>query len=222
MKISANLTISRYEWAEQCLRELLPQSPSRIVNDIGAGDGRMRSVSEVAGGHWQGFDMVPQLPEIHPWNLNYPAPTAFQSAGAILMLDVLEHLSNPWLGIQHLADTLLPHGFLILTTPNPRWSRSRLNSLAKGYPSCFTQSDLDLNHHVFTPWPHIVERLLKDTGFSIERYVTLDGPTGWPGRPYSLRYPLRCAFAALNMAIERHDPTACGMSYGMVARKEKG
>jgi SAM-dependent methyltransferase len=221
MKISANLTISRYEWAEHCLQELLPQSPSCIVSDIGAGDGRMRSPTEAAGGRWQGFDIAPQLPEIHSWNLDYPAQDNFQPAGAILMLDVLEHLSNPWLGIQHLANTLLPGGFLILTVPNPRWSRSRLYALAKGYPACFTQSDLDINHHVFTPWPHIVEKLLTDTGFSIESYVTLDGPTALPGPPYNLRYPLRYAFALLNRGIERYDPTACGMSYGIVAQKEK-
>jgi len=217
-----NLAISRYEWAYQCLHELLPVAPSRIVSDIGAGDGKMHSLTEAVGGHWQGFDLAPQLPEVHSWNLDYPAPTKSQSAGIIVMLDVLEHLSNPWLGIQHLGETLLPEGFLILTVPNPRWSRSRLYALAQGYPACFTQSDLDVNHHVFTPWPHVVEKLLNDTGFGIESYVTLDGSTGWPGGPYNLRYPLRCAVALLNMAIEKRDSSACGMSYGIVAQKNKG
>jgi methyltransferase family protein len=221
MNISANLNLSRYEWADQCLQEFLPRAPSPIVNDIGAGDGRMRVACEAAGGHWQGFDLVPQCPEIRSWNLDDPAASGLRSAGVILMLDVLEHLGNPWLGMQHLAQTLLPEGFLVVTTPNPRWSRSRCYSLARGCPICFTQSDLDGNHHVFPVWPHIMERLLLDTGFSIERYITLDGRTGWPRRPYNLRYPLRCAFAALNMAIERLDATACGMSYGIVGRKNK-
>jgi SAM-dependent methyltransferase len=222
MKFSANLTLNRYQWAAQRLVELLPLSPSPIVNDIGAGAGEMHSLTQKVGGKWQGFDLLPKSPEIKRWNLDQPAPAECQSAGIILMLDVLEHLGNPWLSIQHLADTLLPGGFFILTVPNPRWSRSRLYALAKGYPACFTQSDLDINHHVFTPWPHIVEKLLNDTGFSIESYVTLDGSTGWPDRPYNLRYPLRCSFALLNMTIERYDPTACGMSYGILARKEKG
>lgn len=215
----ANLAISRYEWACQCLHELLPAAPSAIVNDIGAGGGEMRSLTEAATGKWQGFDLFPQLPEIQHWNLDQPAPVESQSAGIILLLDVLEHLNNPWLAIQHLAETLLPGGFLILSTPNPRWSRSRLHSLAEGNLACFTQLDLDLNHHVFTPWPHIVEKLLHDADFSIKSYVTLDGPTKWPSHPYNFRYPLRCASALLNMAIERHDSTACGMSYGIVAHK---
>ncbi len=219
MKFSQSLSADRYEWADQSLRELLPLAPSHIISDIGAGDGRMHALTKEAGGKWQGFDMFPQSPEIHQWDLDQPAPAECQSAGIILLLDVLEHLNNPWLAVRQLADTLLPEGFLILSTPNPRWSRSRFLALSEGNLACFTQSDLDLNHHVFTPWPHIVEKLLNDNGLGIERYVTLDGPTSWPGRPYNFRYPLRCAFALLNQAIERRDSTACGMSYGMVARK---
>jgi SAM-dependent methyltransferase len=220
MNLSENLTCSRYKWAEQCLQDLLPSAPASIVNDIGAGGGEMRPLVEGAGGKWQGFDLFPKSPDICPWNLDDPAPDNCRSAGIILLLDVLEHLNNPWLAVHHLADTLLPGGFLILSVPNPHWSRSRYHALAKGNPICFTQLDLDMNHHVFTPWQHIVEHLLIETGFSIKHYVTLDGPTRLPGKPYNLRYPLRCAFALINLAIERQDPTACGMSYGVVARKE--
>jgi SAM-dependent methyltransferase len=220
-KNPVSLILSRYDYAHQCLQELLPLAPSNIVIDIGAGGGEMRSLTEASGGKWQGFDLHPQSPEICFWDLDLPAPTEYESAGIVILLDVVEHLNNPWLAVRHLVDILLPEGFLILTTPNPHWSRSRFYALAKGNLACFTQSDLDLNHHVFTPWPHIVEKLLKDTGFSIESYVTLDGPTRWPGRPYNLRYPLRCAFACLNKTIEKYDPTACGMSYGIVARKDK-
>ncbi len=56
--------------------------------------------------------------------------------------------------------------------------------------------------------------------FNVDRYVTLDGPTVWPGPPYNLHYPMRCALALLNRVIERYDPTACGMSYGIVAQKD--
>jgi len=219
IQLSANLQISRYEWAEICLRELLPKSSSPVVSDVGSGDGRMRNITESAGGQWQGFDIAPQRPDIVSWNLDYPSPNESKSPGIILLLDVLEHLNNPWLNIQNLTDTLIPGGFLIITVPNPRWSRSRFNTLGKGYPACFTQSDLDLNHHVFTPWPHIVEKLLNDTGFNVEQYVTLDGQTNLPGNPYNFRYPVRYVFSLLNMVIEKYDPSACGMSYGIVAKK---
>ena len=219
MKLSANLPVSRYEWAEICLKELITQVNSSVVSDIGAGDGRMKSVTESVGGHWQGFDLVPQTPEIHQWDLDFPMPSHFPSSGIIIMLDVLEHLNNPWLSVKNIANTLMPEGFLIITMPNPKWSRSRFYNLAEGSLSCFTQSDLDLNHHVFTPWPHIIERLLTDMGFSIEKYVTLDGSTRIPKNPYNFRYPLRFAFSLINIMLEKYDPTACGMSYGILARK---
>ncbi|MBE9174999.1 methyltransferase domain-containing protein [Synechocystis salina LEGE 06155] len=221
MKLSQNLAISRYQWAEVCLKKLLHQVNSPVVSDIGAGNGQMKSITESSGGVWQGFDLIPQKPEIHHWNLDFPMPSHFQSPGIIIMLDVLEHLNNPWLGVQNLANTLLPDGYLILTMPNPKWSRSRFYNLASGYLACFTQSDLDLNHHVFTPWPHIIERLLEDIGFTIEDYVTLDGKTTLPRSPYNFRYPLRFAFSLMNIMLEKYDPTACGMSYGILAKKSR-
>ena len=130
---------------------------------------------------------------------------------------MIEHLANPGIALDHIAATMAPGAALLITTPNPRWSRSRLWALQSGYPACFTQGDLDSNGHVFPVWPHILERMLTDRGFEIAEYVTLDGATTWPGTPYSLRYPVRCAVAATMMVLERRDPTACGMSYGVVA-----
>src|SRR4029077_11815902 len=131
---------------------------------------------------------------------------------------VIEHLANPDIALDHIAATMTPGATLLITTPNPRWSRSRLWALHSRYPACFTQRDLDLNGHVFPVWPHVLERMLTERGFEIAEYVTLDGATIWPGAPYSLRYPLRCAVAVMMMFLERRDPTACGMSYGVVAK----
>jgi hypothetical protein len=220
MQLFDNLNISRYDWAAQCLQELLPKSPSCVVSDIGAGNNIMRSVIEQYGGKWQGFDLIPQSTEIQKWDFSQSPHCEFPMSGLALCLDVLEHLENPWISMQNISSILLSGAFLIISTPNPKWSRSRFLNLAQGYLSCFTQSDLDLNHHVFVVWPHILERLLADTGFEIVRYVTLDGSTAWPQAPYNFRYPLRCGFAILNMIVERNDPTACGMSYGVIARKK--
>lgn len=222
----SNLTFSRHEFAYQCLCELLPRAPSRVVSDIGADldigvdNNRMSFLIKKEGGMWQGFDKFPRSPEIHQWDLDGPMPIEFQPAGIVLLLDVLEHLKNPGLAVKNITNALLPGGYLVLTFPNPLWSRSRFHALAKGYPICFTKSDLDLNHHVFTPWPHIVMKYLKDEGFILQKYVTLDGPTNWPPLTLNiLHYSLRCAFALLCMIIEWHEPDACGMSYGLVARK---
>lgn len=219
MNVSENLLLSRYDWAEKLLKECLPSLTNRIVLDIGTGDGRMKSTTERLGGKWIGFDIEPQTPEIISWNLDTSAPENTPMSGMILMLDVIEHLPNPWLNIDHISRLVIPNGLIILTMPNPRWSRSRLYVLKTGYSACYTQSDLDLNNHIFTTWPHIIEKLLHDKGFVIEKYVTLDGITKWPGKPINLRYPLRFIIAAINKTIEFFDPSACGMSYGILAKK---
>jgi SAM-dependent methyltransferase len=151
------------------------------------------------------------------WDLDDPPPNEWEKGGVALLLDVIEHCNNPGLALRHVSQILLPGAFLILTTPNPLWSRSRFEALAKGLPTCFKQSDLDLNHHVFTPWPHILQRLLSDSGFAIRHYFTLDGKTNWPRPRAQLKYPARLLFAMLNKLVESRDPSACGMSYGILA-----
>lgn len=219
MQLNANLELDRYEWAEQCLAELLPACSNRQVADVGCTGISMRQPTLTYGGNWFGFDVAPKHELVEQWNIDAPFEGESDSFGVVLLLDVIEHLKNPWRGIRHIAEICAEGSFLVMTTPNPRWSRSRLNALRTGYPACFTQSDLNLNHHVFTPWPHIIAQLLVDNGFVVKRYVTLDGKQEWPDKPFNLRYPLRSAIAAVNMLIERLDATACGMSYGIIAKK---
>ena len=219
MQLAENSHLSRYEWIPSIMAPLLASGPSKLVLDIGAGDARMRQAVENAGGSYRPFDLFPANQQVERWDLDEPPADSWPKAGAAILMDVIEHCNNPGLALRHIAAALSPEGFLALTMPNPRWSRSRMYALKMGTPICFTQSDLDLNHHVFTPWPHIMESLLADAGFQVERYVTLDGKTSWPGAPFGWRYPVRWGLASAMKAIEHRDPTACGMSYGLVARK---
>ena len=213
---TANLASTRYQFAFDTLRALMPSLPSQVVFDIGAGDGQMQRI-ESLGLTWHGFDLDPR-PGSSRWDLNEPCPEDL-APGAAMLLDVIEHCVNPGLALKNIATVLLPGAPLIVTVPNPRWSRSRTDALLRGYPACFTQADLDLNHHVFTPWPHILGKMLRDSGFVIDNYVTLDGKTSFLERPMSITYPIRCLFSLTHIAIEALDPSACGMSYGLIARK---
>jgi len=168
------LSLDRYQFAAQSAASLAAQLPAPVVYDIGAGQGQMRAPVEAAGLAWRGFDLVPTSPQIRPWNLDEPCPESQPAAGLVLLLEVIEHLRNPGLGLKHVAATLLPQGRLIVSTPNPNWSRSRLHALRTGFPSCFTQADLDLNGHVFPVWPHILEKMLAEVGLGVEAYSTLD------------------------------------------------
>ncbi len=215
---TANLRASRYQFAFDALQSLVSSLPSKIVFDIGAGDGRMKTIESI-GLRWQGFDLNPSSRDISRWDLTYRCPGGEPAAGAALLLDVIEHCTNPGIALKNIAAALQPNGRLIMTMPNPRWSRSRVDALLTGYPTSFTQGDLDANHHVFTPWPHILAKMLDDAGFEIEDYVTLDGKTRVFDRPVSFSYPVRCLLGLGLMAIERLDSSACGMSYGLIARR---
>ena len=221
LRPTQTLSLDRYAYGARCIQELKPSLPAPVVYDVGAGQGQMREPVEAAGLSWRGFDLVPSTPAIQPWNLDEPCPDRTPAAGLVLLLEVIEHLRNPGLGLRHLAEVLQPGGRLLVTTPNPCWSRSRMNALHTGFPSCFTQEDLDLNGHVFPVWPHILKQLLAEAGLVAEEYVTLDGATIWPRGPLTLRYPVRLLLAAANKWIERRDPGAAGMSYAMIARKPR-
>lgn len=122
LRPSANLSHSRYDFAKTRIQRLLPSMPAALVFDIGAGDGRMRSLEEY-GVRWRGFDRETWGVE-EQWNLDLPPPVP-ECAGAVLLLDVIEHCSNPLLSLKNIALALHPGGYLILTAPNPHWSRSR-------------------------------------------------------------------------------------------------
>jgi SAM-dependent methyltransferase len=216
-RLTANLAIDRYDYAADALGRLKTQLPSLTVFDIGPGDGRMRRI-EADGFAWRGFDRT-GWDDVTTWDLTDPWPAGEAKAGAALLLDVIEHTANPGLGLQHVADALAPGGYLVLTVPNPGWSASRINLLVKGFVSGFSPRDLDENHHVFTPWPHILERLLNDAGFSVVEYVTLNGHTTPFRAEGGLFLPARYALNLVLMLIERLAPASRGMSYGVVARR---
>jgi hypothetical protein len=61
--------------------------------------------------------------------------------------------------------------------------------------------------------------MLQDAGFEVEEYVTIDGKTTPFSRPGNLFLPARYMLNVGLIAIERLDPSSCGMSYGVIARK---
>jgi SAM-dependent methyltransferase len=220
--LKANLKVSRYKYALDVAERTPLLATSGVVFDIGAGEGSMKQSLEAVAYQWFGFDLNPRGQTRHLWDLTSPCPTLSVTPSLILCLDVIEHLLNPGLALANIAHVLQPDGQLLITTPNPRWSRSRLWAVRYGDLACFTQSDLELNGHVFPVWPHILEKMLNDAGFQVIEYVTLDGKTAWPDWSFSLRYPLRCLVALVLMAIEYFDPSSCGMSYGIVAKRRAG
>lgn len=212
----------RYDFAEDLVVRKSGSLKPPVVFDVGAGKALMRSPVERAGLSWLGFDLDTSTPGVEAWDLANPCPLQGQKAGLILLMDVIEHLLNPGLALDNLGAALADGGYLLISTPNPRWSKSRLHALLTGFPSSFTQSDLDLNRHVFPVWPHVLCRILEERGFLIEEYCLLRGKYGWPALSPLSSYPLRLLNALFCKTVERMDATAVSLDYAFVAKKQVG
>lgn len=216
MKVNNNLNYNRYDWAALIINTATNKPV--IVFDIGARDGVMKNFIQNKNVVYEGFDIEPLTTSINRWNLEEENKLLENKADYILFLEIVEHLKNPWNCLSNLNKVLKVGGKLILTTPNPHWSNARFTFLTKNFLQCFSQSDLDLNYHIFTPWPHVVEKLLTDNGFIIETYVTLEKKTKILDK-LILSNPLRIFKRIIMVLLERVNKNSCGMSYGIIASK---
>lgn len=209
------LAENRYQFVERFIAANPARVNDAIIFDIGAGAFPMRQAIKDAGYALRGFDLAPQSTEIEQWDITQP----FQSDGRadiILLMDVIEHVFNPGAALANIRAVLKPGGILIMTMPNPRWSRARTMHLFTGYIAAFTQHDLETNHHVFATWPHIVMKMCTDAGLSVQSYVTLDKFEGrTPGAS-----PIRWIEAAVRKLVEARDRSACGMHYALILRPD--
>lgn len=215
MKTKIKSYPNRAEFAHAMIDKYFGQVPNMLVSDIGAGYGHMQQKIEAVGGIWQPFDYVKKMDFSIIWDLNNAAPENIAKAGMVVFLEVLEHLGNPLLGIQNIANHIEKGGILILTTPNPQSSKNRLNLLLKGTLYAFQEKHL-VEHHVFTPWEHIVRYFLESAGFEILEYAIVD--TFYQNRKLtSFKDGLKFYLEKL---IELINDKAKGMSYGIVAIKK--
>ncbi len=223
MFIKENSALDRYEWSAKKISEIAVdhlKSKNITLYDVGARDNILKKYITTAGVDYFAFDLEPLDRSAEEWDIEKPFPYKHPAPQIITMLEIVEHLKNPWICMKNISDTIGQGGYLILTTPNPAWSNSRIDLLKSGYLSCFSQSDLDLNHHVFTPWPHIITRLLADSGFEIQEFSTLDGKTNiFDKNLRGITIPFKIISRLAKKAIEMRDNTSCGMSYGIIAKR---
>ncbi len=203
----------RSKFAEYMIKKYCTKllSSSKIL-DIGSGYSPMRDFVINSGFRWQPVDYVQKIPEAIIWDLNFAAPKEVEEVDMAIMLEVLEHLPNPRISLEHIGEKIKSGGYLILSVPNPGWSKNRLCLLFKGHLYAFSERHL-AEHHVFTTWQHIVEFYLQDIGFEvIEKSEIL-------GIKKSYRNYKEVILSLLEKLIEVFDKESIGVSYGLVVRK---
>ena len=215
MKEKIKIFKDRAIFANEMLDKYYKTSPNTIVSDIGSGFGHMQNKIESLRATWQPFDYVRKIDKAIIWDLNKPCPIEAKNAGTVIFLEVLEHLGNPQLGLQNITKHIEVGGILILSTPNPSSSQNTVNLFLKGRLFSFQEKHL-VEHHVFTPWEHIVRFFLEECGFEILEYASIDISNS-QNRNSNIKDIFK---RKMETIIEKRNPKAIGMSYGIVARKK--
>jgi hypothetical protein len=170
MKNYSNL--DRGNWAALKLSSVVDVLPNRVVSDIGSGWGWFRPIVERFNLEWQPFDFVKKIEESTIWDLNHKAPENVKTPGFVVFMEVLEHLSNPELGIRNIAEHMETGGYMVLTTPNPLSAESKITYLFQNNLYAFQTKHLR-EHHVYVPLPHVVRFHLENNGFEVLESATI-------------------------------------------------
>lgn len=178
--------LDRGRWAELKLSEVINNLPNKTVSDIGSGFGWFKPIVEKFNLNWQPFDYVKKIEESTIWDLNNPVPLNKEMPGFVVLLEVLEHLSNPELAIKNISDHIVKDGYMVLTTPNPMSAESKFTLLFKNNLYAFQPKHL-VEHHVYVPLPHVVKFHLENNGFEIIEVATI-GKITFPKFKIGLNY----------------------------------
>ena len=120
-------------------------------------------------------------------------------------MEVLEHLFNPGNAIKNISSIAKKGTYFIISTPNPYWSVSRIKFFFLGVFPNFAKEDMEGNHHVFTVWPHVLEKLLTENGSKIVDSYTLADKAKWPMFELHPKFVARIIFYWTRKILEIYD-----------------
>jgi Methyltransferase domain len=178
--------LDRGKWAELKLKGVLDKLPNNVVSDIGSGFGWFKPIVQNLDLHWQPFDYIKKIEESTIWDLNNPVPDHMKRPGFVVFLEVLEHLSNPELGIKNISNHMEKGAYMVLTTPNPLSAESKFSMLFKNNLYAFQPKHL-VEHHVYVPLPHVVKFHLENNGLEIIEMATI-GKLSRPKKTFTINY----------------------------------
>jgi 2-polyprenyl-3-methyl-5-hydroxy-6-metoxy-1,4-benzoquinol methylase len=160
-------------------------APGARIADVGCGEGAFALRMADTGYSVCGLDVVPAAEQAAA-GLEYREVDLFDPAArtdfveehrgafdAVVLLEVIEHVRNPWETLEFCRGLLRPGGVLLLSTPNITSFYSRFRFLTGGRLHQFEASDLSYGH--INPMSALmVETVLRETGFRLE--AKLPGP----------------------------------------------
>jgi 2-polyprenyl-3-methyl-5-hydroxy-6-metoxy-1,4-benzoquinol methylase len=120
--------VAKRQLVTSMLQEHVPPPNLLVEGGIGAA-GNLRSWQSI-GYQVQGLDCLDEsiafakeqgIENVRVHDLHQPWPVQENSAGAVVLLDVLEHLAEPVIALEHAARSLTPKGKIFFTVPAYPW-----------------------------------------------------------------------------------------------------
>ncbi|MBA3508053.1 MAG: class I SAM-dependent methyltransferase [Betaproteobacteria bacterium] len=122
--------------------------------------------------------------------------------GTVLLLDVLEHLYDPWRALTRIRDWLVPDTRILASVPNIR-NLAHLDELAAGRWTYGPNGVLDITHvRFFTK--QTLRQLFEETGYAVLHMEPLTQPK-WVDRHVVARHPGRLQTQHLSIAFRDFD-----------------
>ena len=206
-----------HEYVEKLVHESL--LPGAMVLELGSGSGAFSLRLLDSGFHLTCCDLTAE-------NFNITGNTTFIEADlngafetkiegtfdAVISLEVIEHLENPWQFLRGIMKLVQPGGAVIISTPNIGSPRSILSFIKNGAFKYFQKWDFTPGGHI-TPISqlHLV-KIIEQAGFINVRVGSAGSPWG---------RGVRHLGAKILTLLMRNNPTKIGAISVCIAERPK-
>lgn len=163
--------------------EIVENNPGAKLLDLGSGCGGLSKRAKDKGlkvialdADEKAFRHKSEI-EFRQGDLNEGLPFEDQSFDYVTMLEVIEHLQNPYFVLREINRVLRPKGTFFLSTPNVLNLKSRFRFFFEGTYDYFREPPLELSYVFNEPFLNVhlfaykypeLEYILFDTGFKIQ------------------------------------------------------
>jgi hypothetical protein len=100
MQLNENSPLNRYHWTAKKIGEITGgylKIKNLTLFDIGARDNILKEYITSTEIDYKAFDLEPLDKSAREWDIEKPFPYEDQAPHIITMLEIIEHLKNPWL-----------------------------------------------------------------------------------------------------------------------------